>query len=92
MEQKQLTKQDNKAVKNMVYWYKHREELLEKKREYRKIMTRCSCGVDVSRNHLSEHIRTKTHNQLVEQEKKDRIQILEDKTSPDITKLILTFL
>ena len=76
----------------MVYWYKHREELLEKKREYRKIMTRCSCGVDVSRNHLSEHVSTKKHHQLVEKEMKDRTQRLEDKTSPDITKLILSCL
>ena len=92
MEEQELTKQEKITIKNTLYWYKHREKLLEKKREYRKIMTRCSCGVDVSRNHLSDHIRSKKHHQVIEKERRDRIDISEERTSPDITKLILSLL
>ena len=55
------TKQQKKAEQNKRYRDKHHEILLEKQREYRQIRIVCSCGEEVRRNNLSDHVKMKKH-------------------------------
>ena len=87
-----MDRKEKKQEQNQKYWEKHRDQLLEKKKIYRQIKVMCSCGKEISRNHLSEHVKTKNHHHLIEKNKQDRKELLEEKTNPDITKLILSFL
>ena len=87
-----MDRKEKKALNNATYRASHREELLEKKKIYRQIQIMCSCGREVTRNHVSEHLQTKKHHKLVEKEIQDRKELLEDKTNVDSTKLILSFL
>ena len=87
-----MDRKEKKQEENQRYWEKHREELSEKKKIYRQIKVMCSCDKEISRNHLSEHLKTKNHHHLIEKDKQDRKELLEEKTNPDITNSILLFI
>ena len=82
---------DKKAASDKRYREAHREELLEKKREYMKLFDRCSCGLDYRRNHMSIHLKTAKHTRLLQKQEQDTLTFLEEKTSPDVARLILSF-
>lgn len=74
--------QEHIAVKDKERRQKNKEHIAEKAKEYRENnkdvikekknekMT-CECGCEVTRNHLSEHRKTKKHNKLMEAKKKN---------------------
>ena len=86
-----LTKQQKKAARNKTYWATHHEELLDKKKQYREMKVRCSCGLDVRKNKLSCHLKQKKHIKQLEKDEADRQDLLEERTNTNITKLILEF-
>ena len=63
-----------------------------KRKEYTKmynlLKVKCSCGLELCRKNLLRHLQSKQHNEAPEKVK----QILEDKTNPNITNKILSFL
>ena len=63
-----------------------------KRKEYTKMYSslkvKCSCGLELLKQNLPRHIKSKQHIEAPEKVK----QILEDKTNPDITNRILSFL
>ena len=63
-----------------------------KRKEYMKIYNsikiKCECGLELLKHNLPRHIRSKQHIEAPEKVK----QILEEKTNPDITNKILSFL
>ena len=84
MESKAEARRQNKIEYLRLYRIEKAEELSEKGKEKRQ----CDCGLWIRKCHLPEHKRRSLH----AKELQKRQQILEEKTSPDIVKLILSFL
>ncbi len=57
-------------------------------KKYSSLKVKCSCGLELLKQNLPRHIKSKQHIEAPEKVK----QILEDKTNPDITNKILSFL
>ena len=83
MESKDKRK-EYKQTYNLIYRYTHAEEISAKKKE-RMI---CDCGMEICKRHLKTHLNNSLHKKELEKRK----ELLEEKTNPDITKLILSFL
>ena len=66
MENQPMTKQERQHIYNKKYREAHRETILAKKAEYRKIMYQCNCGETVVRNNLARHLKQKKHLQLLQ--------------------------
>ena len=65
MENQQLTQTEKRALYMMKYSLKYREQHKEAIAEHRMIYMQkkivCSCGMEVVRNNLTQHIKTKKH-------------------------------
>ena len=55
---------------------------------YSSLKVKCSCGLELLKQNLPRHMKSKQH---IEAPAKLR-EILEEKTNPDITTIILSFL
>ena len=59
----QRNKQQKKEY-GRLYRLSNREEIAERKKEYRSIRVECICGKSVARNRLSIHFKTKAHQNI----------------------------
>jgi hypothetical protein len=66
----------------------HKEEIARK----RNIRTTCSCGREVSKRHLEEHLKTKGHAISLKKHTQELTELLEQKTNPDVAQYIVSFL
>ena len=84
MEDRKEARRLKKIEYNRQYRIDKADEIIEKGKEKRQ----CDCGLWIRKCHLPGHKRRSLHTK----ELKKRQEILEEKTSPDIAKLILSFL
>ena len=67
MENQQLTRQEKRAIYMMKYNQKYREQhkeaIVEQRTIYMQKKIACSCGMEVIRNNLTQHTKTKKNTQ-----------------------------
>ena len=84
MEEQPMTKQEKKQESNRRYRIAKKEEIKEQRKE-RMI---CSCGMEICKRHLTNHL----HNSRHTKELQKRQNLLQEKTNINIAKLISEFL
>ncbi len=52
---------DEQLEKSQKWKEEHRERYIELRKQYSQTKISCECGVEVSKNHYSEHLKTKKH-------------------------------
>ncbi len=68
MEAQPMTKQEKQRLYSKKYWEANREAILKRKAEYCKVMYSCKRGQVVRRNNLSDHLKTKKHLRLLQEQ------------------------
>ncbi len=65
MENQQLTQKEKRALYmmkyNLKYREQHKEAIVEQRTTYMQKKIVCSCGIEVVRNNLTQHLKTKKH-------------------------------
>ena len=84
MENQQITKREKKNAQSKIYWAKHSKEINERRKE-RMI---CSCGLEVCKRFLNDHLKHSKHSKELQK----RQDLLEEKTNINIANLITSFL
>ena len=84
MENQQITKREKKNAQAKIYWAKHSKEINERRKE-RMI---CSCGLEVCKRYLNDHLKHSKHSKELQK----RQDLLEEKTNINIANLITSFL
>jgi hypothetical protein len=84
MENQQITKREKKNAQSKIYWAKHSKEINERRKE-RMI---CSCGLEICKRHLGDHLKHSKHSKELQK----RQDLLEEKTNINIANLITSFL
>ncbi len=64
MENQQLSKHDKKALYNAIYRIEYSEEIKNR----RQVKCVCVCGKEICKRHLSDHIKSKPHQQFLQQQ------------------------
>ena len=82
------SKAESRRLKKLEYMRQYRIDKAEEISEKRKERIKRECGLEVCKRHLGQHL----SNSLHKQELQKRQEILEEKTSPDTAKSILSFL
>ena len=78
--ERRLKKNENSRL----WWAKHSKEINERRNE----RIRCSCGMEISKRHLTDHLNKSKHAKELEK----RQNLLEEQTNNNIANLILSFL
>ncbi len=73
MERQQLSQREKKTIYMMKYNPKyresHQESIQETRNAYMQKKTVCSCGMEVIRNNLTQHLKTKKHSNALDEKR-----------------------
>ncbi len=70
------------------YWSTHKDEIARK----RNVRTTCTCGLEVSKRHIHEHLKSRNHTNALKKRTQELTETLEPKTNPDVAQYIISFL